>query len=73
MGYEQILVTDGLSRSAQRGAPLQRRETLGEDHGGAAECGPARGPHLAGGGLSRGQGGERREESQCRISREVRR
>ena len=30
MGYEQILVTDELSRSAQRGAPLQRRETLGE-------------------------------------------
>jgi hypothetical protein len=30
MGYEQFLVTDELSRSAQRGAPLQRRETIGE-------------------------------------------
>jgi hypothetical protein len=30
MGYGQLLVTDELSRSAQRGAPLQRRETLGE-------------------------------------------
>lgn len=32
MGYEQILVTDELSRSVQRagGVPLQRRETLGE-------------------------------------------
>ena len=30
MGYEQILVTDELSRSVQRGAPLQRHETLGE-------------------------------------------
>ena len=30
MGYGQILVTDELSRSAQRGAPLQWRQTLGE-------------------------------------------